>query len=341
MIRQKFSIGLMAAALAVGTAPAWAGQRTSNGDTVGSAVPRDSGGGSSAGTSSPGGGSTAGSNAEVPGGWMTSAPARQAQPAPRSEVAAQRRGGGDGSRTGQAVPRGSSGSGGSTASGGSTTSSSGARDGGHDRGNGRSAGSTPTYSRPRDGREVQGTAVERRGAVRGGGGTYYPGVFYDPYYSYSYSPYYSRSSSYWSPYGYGFGLGYFAYDPFLLGGYAGGPYGGYPYGAYGGYDPYQGSYGQGGYGQGGYEQGGYGSSGQYRGVGSLRLKVKPSDAQVYVDGYYTGVVDSFDGAFQRLTIEAGAHKVEVRADGYEPVQVDVMVLPDETITYKGELKRIH
>ncbi|MEO8522912.1 MAG: PEGA domain-containing protein [Acidobacteriota bacterium] len=335
MMRHTFTIGLMAAALAVGTGPVWAGQRsapdaqagsrTSNGDTVGSAVPRDSGG-SSAGASSPGGGFSSGSNAEVPGGWMSSAPARQAQPAPRSDIAEQRRGGGGGARTGQAVPRGSAGSGGSTAS------SAGARDGGRDRGDGRA---TPTYSRPRDGRDVQGTAVERRGAVRGGGGggggAYYPGVIYDPYYSYFYSPYYSPSSSYWSPYGYGFGLGYFAYDPFLSGGYGRGPYGGYPYGGYGGYDPDQGSYGQ----------GGYGSAGQYRGVGSLRLRVKPSDAQVYVDGYYTGVVDSFDGAFQRLTIEAGAHKVEIRADGYEPVQVDVMVLPDETITYKGELKRIH
>ena len=150
--------------------------------------------------------------------------------------------------------------------------------------------------------------------------------------SYYYDPFYygSRYSSYWSPYGYGFGLGYFAYDPFLFGGY--GSYSGaYGNGAYG-YDPYQGT-GGGGYG---------GSSGSgYRGVGSLRLKVKPADAQVYVDGYFMGVVDSFDGSFQKLTIEEGAHKVEVRSEGYTPVQFDVMVIPGETITYKGELPKIH
>jgi len=28
---------------------------------------------------------------------------------------------------------------------------------------------------------------------------------------------------------------------------------------------------------------------------ALRLKVKPVDATVYVDGYYVGVVDDFDG----------------------------------------------
>ncbi len=337
MIRQKLSVGLVAAALAAGTTPAWAGQRSapeaqsgsrsSNGDTVGSAVPRDSGGGGST-SSSTSGGSSAGSGSAASGGWMSSAPAREVMPAPRSEVAAQRRRGGDGSSTGQAVPRGSSGN------GGSTTSSAGS--GGRERaGDGRSRETVPTYSRPRDGRDVQGRAVERRGAVRGGGGgAYYPGVIYDPYYSYFYDPYYSRYSSYWSPYGYGFGLGYFAYDPYLFGGGYG------PYGGYGGYDPYQGGYGQGGYGQGSYGQGGYGTSSQYRGVGAIRLKVKPSDAQVYVDGYYSGVVDSFDGALQKLSIEAGAHKVEVKADGYETVQFDVMVLPDETVTYKGELKRI-
>jgi hypothetical protein len=149
-------------------------------------------------------------------------------------------------------------------------------------------------------------------------------VIYDPYYSHYYDPYYygygGRYSSYWSPYGYGYGLGYFAYDPFLSHGY------GYGYG--GGY---------------GYESDQYGSGGEssrYRGVGSIRLKVKPANAQVYVDGYYTGVVDSYDGAFQRLDVEAGAHKVEVRGEGYEPVQFDVMVTPGETVTYKGELKRV-
>jgi hypothetical protein len=182
----------------------------------------------------------------------------------------------------------------------------------------------PAYSRPRDGRNATGTAVERRGQPPGSGGVYYPGVIYDPYYyGYGYyDPYYSRRySSYWSPFGYGYGLGYFAYDPYMFGGAS----------AYGsGYDPY---------GAGGYGSGSYGTR-QYGETGSIRLKVKPSNAQVWIDGYYVGVVDSFDGAFQRLGIEAGTHKVEVRAEGYETVQFDVMVIPGETITYKGELKRI-
>lgn len=312
MIRQKLTVAVMASALAIGTAPAWAGQRSSNGDSVGTAVPRDSGGSSS---SSPSGGGSSGSGSSGSGsnsGFMPSAPPSERASAPNAERAeSQRRGGG--ASSGRAVPRGSSGSGGGT----SSTAGSG-RDGRND------GGTVDSGGRSREGRPVQGTAVDRRGPLpgRGGGGSaYYPGVIYDPYYSYVYDPYYnSRSSSYWSPYGYGYGLGYFAYDPYLFSGY-GGPYGGYG-GAYGGSDPYQGSYG-----------------GSYRGAGSMRLKVKPADAQVYVDGYFVGTVDSFDGAFQRLAIEEGAHKVEVRAEGFETVQFDVMIIPGETVTYKGELKR--
>jgi hypothetical protein len=70
------------------------------------------------------------------------------------------------------------------------------------------------------------------------------------------------------------------------------------------------------------------------------LKIKPRQAQVFVDGYFVGEVDSFDGMFQKLGIESGGHKIEIKADGYEPVQFDVLVTPGETVTYKGEMKRI-
>ena len=74
--------------------------------------------------------------------------------------------------------------------------------------------------------------------------------------------------------------------------------------------------------------------------GALRLKVKPRDAWVFVDGYFAGVVDKFDGVFQRLRLEPGPHRIEISADGYETLTFDVQVRPDETITYKGELERL-
>ncbi len=169
----------------------------------------------------------------------------------------------------------------------------------------------PTYCRPGDGRPVSGVAVER-GSVppRSGGDIFY---IYRPYYY----PY-----GFWGT-NYGFGLGYLYYDPFFYGGYS--PYG---YGSgYGGY----------GYG-GGYSSGSYSQT--YRDTGNLRLKIKPREAQVFVDGYFVGVVDSFDGTFQRLSLDGGGHKVEIKAEGYESLQLDVLITPGETVTYKGEMKRI-
>ena len=68
--------------------------------------------------------------------------------------------------------------------------------------------------------------------------------------------------------------------------------------------------------------------------------MNPSDASVYVDGYYVGIVDDFDGLFQKLHIETGAHRVEVRAPGYEPLVFDIRISPDHSTTYQGELKKI-
>ena len=175
--------------------------------------------------------------------------------------------------------------------------------------NGDRRRAVPAYSRPRDGRPVIGTAVERQGRppIIGGGG------YYDPFYRYNY--YFNRPFGYYYP-SYGFGLGYF-YDPWMWG-YAS-PY---SYGGGGGY--YSGAY--------------YGRN--YRDIGSIRLKVKPEHGQVYVDGYYVGEVDSFDGVFQKLSLESGTHRIEIRAEGFETEQFEVLVVPGETITYKGDLKRI-
>lgn len=74
--------------------------------------------------------------------------------------------------------------------------------------------------------------------------------------------------------------------------------------------------------------------------GAIRLQVTPREAAVYVDGYYAGIVDDFDGFFQRLHIDSGGHRLEFRLDGYETLSVDLHVQPDRTITYHGELQPI-
>ena len=75
-------------------------------------------------------------------------------------------------------------------------------------------------------------------------------------------------------------------------------------------------------------------------TGSLRLKVKPRFAEVLVDGYYVGLVNDFDGIFQRLRLEEGPHQIEVNEPGFEPLSFEVLILPGETITYEGQLLRL-
>ena len=67
--------------------------------------------------------------------------------------------------------------------------------------------------------------------------------------------------------------------------------------------------------------------------GAVRIVDAPRDAQVFVDGYYAGVEDDYDGVFQHLNLEAGEHRIEIEAQGWPPIGFDVRVVPGETITY--------
>jgi hypothetical protein len=71
--------------------------------------------------------------------------------------------------------------------------------------------------------------------------------------------------------------------------------------------------------------------------GDVRLQVRPREAQVFVDGYYAGIVDDFDGVFQRLTLTVGPHEIEVEAPGLEPQVYNVMVDPARTVDIRGDL----
>ena len=198
------------------------------------------------------------------------------------------------------------------------------RTGGRNRRIGRAGssrqGTTQVDRRPPGGRVV-GTAVRRpplssRPVVinnyggRGGRGyTTYSGRYrHGAHHIYGTSFYFPGYSTFNIGFGVGYGSGY--YDPYGYGRY-GRVYGYYPY-AYGGYaDAYY--------------------------TGSLRLKVKPRFGEVFVDGYYVGLVNDYDGIFQRLRLEEGPHHIEIREPGFEPLEFDVLILPGATITYEGYL----
>jgi hypothetical protein len=113
-----------------------------------------------------------------------------------------------------------------------------------------------------------------------------------------YSPYYY--SPFWPYYG-GFYHGF--YNPFFLGGY----YGqfGYPY-------PYYGRW-------------------AYDNTGAARLQVTPRNTKVYVDGYFVGTVDDFDGALQRLNVEAGEHELQLYLEGHRTFTQKVLLVRGRTL----------
>ena len=65
-------------------------------------------------------------------------------------------------------------------------------------------------------------------------------------------------------------------------------------------------------------------------AGDVQTKVTPKDTQVYVDGYFAGVADDYDGTFQRLHAAAGGHAVTFYLDGYRTVTENIYVRPGST-----------
>ena len=144
---------------------------------------------------------------------------------------------------------------------------------------------------------------------------YYPGYVQPRLYgSFFYFPGYSFSL------GVGFGHGY-SYGHYPYG------YSGYAYPSFGAYSPY------------GRRSYTHLPSLADPYTGFLRLKVKPLDAQVYVDGYYVGIVDEFDGVFQRLRLEEGPHQIEIRHPAYLSLELEVLIVTGEKVTFEGELYR--
>ena len=75
----------------------------------------------------------------------------------------------------------------------------------------------------------------------------------------------------------------------------------------------------------------------YYDAGRVRVRVKPSDTQVFVDGYYAGVSDDFDGLFQRLHVPRGPHEITLALDGYRTRSFEVFVSPGHTVKLRHQM----
>lgn len=203
----------------------------------------------------------------------------------------------------QAKPRGGGGGGGGSSAGVNHHSSGGSAP----HASGGSSGQRPSSG----GHSTAEMRHPRAGTGHGGYyGGYYRPYYYYPGYGYWYGPGYwpSYYYGYWPYYGTGayFGLGY----------YGGGYYGG---GYYGGY-PYYRSYTEGD-------------------AGGLRLLVEPTDARVYVDGYYAGEVDDFDGMFQRLNVAPGRHEITLKKDGYRTHRIKIFAAEGGTVKVRFSMEK--
>ncbi len=71
---------------------------------------------------------------------------------------------------------------------------------------------------------------------------------------------------------------------------------------------------------------------------TARIQVKPHTAEVYVDGFLVGTVDSFDGFLQRLEVPAGEHELIFYLEGYKTVRQKMLFAPETAVAIKYQLQ---
>ena len=81
----------------------------------------------------------------------------------------------------------------------------------------------------------------------------------------------------------------------------------------------------------------YGGQGYYDNAAELRLEVKPKLAKVYVDGFYAGMVDDFDGTFERLYLRPGDHELVLFLEGYRTVRQTVRLARHQEARIKYQM----
>ena len=70
--------------------------------------------------------------------------------------------------------------------------------------------------------------------------------------------------------------------------------------------------------------------------GTVQFEVTPIETRIFVDGFYAGTIDDLDRG--ELSLPPGPHHIELQADRYQTVIVDVQVQPNHTLRYRATLK---
>ena len=72
--------------------------------------------------------------------------------------------------------------------------------------------------------------------------------------------------------------------------------------------------------------------------GGVSIEVTPGDAEVWVDVGYAGRADDFGPQARPLTLATGVHRIELRAQGYQPLAFDVNVAAGYVVPFQGVLQ---
>jgi hypothetical protein len=73
---------------------------------------------------------------------------------------------------------------------------------------------------------------------------------------------------------------------------------------------------------------------------SVRVLGTPIQADVYVDGFFAGLVDDFDGVLQRLPITPGDHAITLYLEGYRTVTKHVSVTSGSSLTVRLRMEML-
>jgi hypothetical protein len=80
--------------------------------------------------------------------------------------------------------------------------------------------------------------------------------------------------------------------------------------------------------------------GRYSPEAELKLRITPKEAEVYVDGYFAGTVDDFDGAFQRLRVLPGQHEIVVYLGGYRSIKERLYLGPNTSRKLERTMEKL-
>jgi hypothetical protein len=72
----------------------------------------------------------------------------------------------------------------------------------------------------------------------------------------------------------------------------------------------------------------------------LRVLATPKNAGVYVDGFYAGIVDDFNGFFESLPLPPGGHEVVLYLEGYRTVRQHIYLSPGSTFKLNATMERV-